>query len=364
MFPPGVKTLARWLLVGTAVFVFLFAAWPNIRQDHPFIGEFRILASVYFLIGLVLLAFINIQKLGRFTGDHGNFSFSWLIAIIIPIILVIGLGLIFTGGFSSGLHWLFYLGLQTLDAAGAFLLWLGAWIMYFFFWLSSFLPRPGPRIFPPSDDKPAFIRRSLFQDLKFEDLPGSVTTYSVSVVVLILAALIVIALLIFRQRARRELPSTVAEERTSIWSWSLLWNQVKKILLSIVKRLGYIMESALPAAKRFTPSQEEANLTEIRRIYRRFLEWSATHKQPRRPTQTPLELAREISTASISSPLTAITQCYHDARYGEITATSLSVENARHALQLLEETEKVRSTHMIPREKDAFFNSAVFSCSR
>ncbi|MFO7569367.1 MAG: DUF4129 domain-containing protein, partial [Smithellaceae bacterium] len=333
---PDVKTQARWMLVGTAVFVFLFAAWPHIRQAHPLIGQFRILASAYFLVGLVLLAFINTRKLGRFTGDGGEFSISWLIAIIIPTLLVIGLGLIFTGGFSSGLRWLFHLGLQAMDAAGAFLLWLGAWVMYFFAWLSNLLPKSGPRTFPPSAEKPAFIRRPLFQDFKFEDVSGSVATLSISVIVLILAALVVILFLLFRRQTRKELFTSVGEERTSVWSWGLVWNQIKKILFSIVKRLGYIVESALPATKRFSPSQEEADLTEIRRIYRRFLEWSAGRKQPRRPAQTPLELVREISTSAINGHLATITQCYQDVRYGEITATPPDVEKARQALHLLE----------------------------
>lgn len=336
---PEVKTQARWLLVGTAVFVFLFAAWPHIRQAHPFISQFRILASVYFLVGLVLLAFINVRKLGRFTGDRGDFSFSWLLAIILPTLLVIGLGLIFTGGFSSGLRWLMHLGLQAVDAAGAFLLWLGAWVMYFFSWLSNLLPRPGPRTFPPSGEKPAFIRRPFFQDFKFEDMSGSVATLSISVIVLILAALAVILFLLFRRQTRKELITSVGEERTSVWSWELVWNQIKKILLTIVRRLGYIVESTLPGAKRFTPSQQEANLTEIRRIYRRLLQWSAARRQPRRPTQTPLELAREISTSAIIAPLSTITQCYQDVRYGEITATTMDVENARQALHLLEKEE-------------------------
>ena len=348
--PPGVKTQARRLLVGTVVFVLLFAAWPNLHQAHPYLGQFRILASVYFLVGLILLAFVNVRKLGPFTAGRG--SSTWLVAISIPTLLVIALGLIFTGGFSSALRWFFQATLQAINAAGGFMLWIGAWIMYFFAWLSSLLPKSGPRITPSFDDKPVFIRRSLLQDFRFEDLPGPVTTWSISVVVLILAAIAIVLFVFFRRRTGKDLLAPVSEERTSLWSCLLVWYQIRKFLLKIIKRLGYMAQTTLPFGRWSEKRDPESNLAEIRKIYQRFLEWSAARRQPRRPAQTPLELARELSTASSYAPLAILTQCYHDVRYGDVTAPPPDIEKARHALQQLEREDQAPANTAQPGEAD------------
>ena len=257
-----------------------------------------------------------------------------------PTVLVIALGLIVTGGFSSALRWLFQTGLEAASAAGGFMLWIGAWVMYFFAWLSSLLPKSGPRTTPPFADKPVFIRRSLLQDFRFEDLSGPATTMSISIVLLILAALAVMVFILLRRRFGKDILAPVSEERTSLWSWSLVWYQIRKILMKIIKRLGYIVQTGLPAGRWSAKRNQEVHLVEMRRIYRRFLEWSAARKQPRRLAQTPLELAREFSTSSIDVPVTILTQCYHNVRYGDITAATPDLEKARQALQQLEQEDQ------------------------
>lgn len=80
-----------------------------------------------------------------------------------------------------------------------------------------------------------------------------------------------------------------------------------------------------------------AGTVTIREIYRHFLVWSADHEVPRRTGTTPSEHARHVSRESPGSAgaheIAAITSGYNRARYGERPATPEEAEAVRSAWQ-------------------------------
>lgn len=157
-----------------------------------------------------------------------------------------------------------------------------------------------------------------------------------------LAALGLLALLVFLvtlvvRRLRRRIPvKRPDEERTSIFSWSHLWAQVRAVLgrwrgglARWWRRQGpAVPGGALPV--RAAAAEEPAD--PVRAAYRRFLRAAEAASVGRDPAETPRELAVRLTLDR--GPLGTLTGAYERARYGERKEPGSEAVEAAEALAL------------------------------
>jgi len=107
------------------------------------------------------------------------------------------------------------------------------------------------------------------------------------------------------------------EERTSLWSWGLFLAQLHALRRSLLNRVRQRVSSPSTPAGTLVAWDEERDIAEIRRLYRRLLKWAAAHGHPRHPSRTPHEFARELrrTLPSYSEAISKITDFYGSARY-------------------------------------------------
>jgi hypothetical protein len=345
--PATVVSLARWLLGGMAVFVALFVVLASARDAveiaQPLGGQLRLLVAAYFFIGLSLMALVHSQALERATGARHTISLSWIAATAAPIGVIVLAGLAFTGEIAPVVRWTMRVGVQTALLLWAALLWLGYWLLFFLRWLGSLFPAGDggePSGGPPGP--PLRIRPPASQQSEPTGIPIDAT---LPVSLLILAVLAgVLIFLVFRRRPGAE-TEAYKEERTSLWSWALFWSQLRALWSALLARLFRRRGARAAGADRgdYASTPTAPNLPEIRQIYRRMLHWAAARQQPRRPSHTPLELARELTAAApaLGGAIETITAQYVVGRYGEITLVGPMLESARRAARRIEEEDQL-----------------------
>ena len=154
----------------------------------------------------------------------------------------------------------------------------------------------------------------------------------------LLALLVFLATLVVR-RLRRRLPvKRPDEERTSIFSWSHLWAQVRAVLgrwrgglarWRQRRRRGPDVPGGtlpVPAAAAEEPADP------VRAAYRRFLWAAEAASVGRDPAETPRELAGRLTLDR--RPLGTLTGAYERARYGEREEPGSEAAEAAEALAL------------------------------
>lgn len=148
------------------------------------------------------------------------------------------------------------------------------------------------------------------------------------VTVLALAGLIFL-LAVRRFRLLRD-PNAIEEDRESILSRELVWNQLRSLF-------GHRSKSSEAAAPPFLALAGDDPRTAIRLAYQAMLAWAQKQTGPRPPGETPIAYAYRLarSVPSAHEAVTALTQTYVNARYGGPISAE-DVQRAQAAMALLQ----------------------------
>jgi hypothetical protein len=217
---------------------------------------------------------------------------------------------------------------QAIVAAYNWLVGIFAYILVFLvtpiFWLSSWigsllphrklntqsqqgkLPTKKPVVHPPAN-----ITASWLPYLR------------AGVLVLLLMALVFLVWWALRKRRRAavRIQRKDGDIHESLWSWLLLWNQLKGILRAM---LGRFFRKA-PHEEQLQGAQNAQELAAsspaartVREIYRALLKKAASRGYPRRKHETPLELRQRLDEGVplVEPQLESITEAYSQVRYG------------------------------------------------
>ncbi|MFB5083446.1 DUF4129 domain-containing protein [Symbiobacterium thermophilum] len=125
---------------------------------------------------------------------------------------------------------------------------------------------------------------------------------------LILVAVALAALLLWRMSAVRRRTSEVDEERTSLGFWASLWQDLRG-LLQARRTAGAVGDGA---------GEEPVPPGSARELYRRLQRWGSSRVRPRRPAETPNAYRSALAGAQprAADAVDAVTEVYNQERYG------------------------------------------------
>lgn len=145
-----------------------------------------------------------------------------------------------------------------------------------------------------------------------------VLQYGIPIVLGIVILFLLFAVLRRHRRIRIVQTRRFEEIHESLWSWPLLWLQVKGLFLAFWRRL---FPQAVQEEMQLDDAGEHAQALEvrsIREIYRAFLKLAANRGYPRRKDETPYEFRERLNTKTplADSHLAVVTEVYNATRYG------------------------------------------------
>jgi len=137
---------------------------------------------------------------------------------------------------------------------------------------------------------------------------------------LILLAVALVALWLWRVSAVRRRAAEVDEERTSLGFWASLWQDLRS-LLQARRGAGEGAETA---------GDEPVPEGSARALYRRLQRWGAAKGRPRRPAETPNAYRAALTEAQphAAEAVAAVTEVYNQERYGARPPDSSAVAGA------------------------------------
>jgi hypothetical protein len=334
--------VTRWLIGGIVVLIALCAIVGSTRlpDAETVSSDLRLLLVTYFVLGLALTAIVHAQAFTRSIGRRQRLSPSWAVAITVPMAIIAAIALFFSSGVAPTVQWFMRLGVALAVLIWTGILWLLYWIFLFLRWLASLFPA-GSAGQVGRTRSPRIPRSPAIEPPHWHPSgPPMDVTVIVGIAILVILAAIMI-LLVFRQ-VRRGDTITIDEERSSVWSWQLFLDQLRRLL----RRGGAGLEAT--AAEQI--SHDTSELPEIRLLYRRLLSWGAGHGHARHPSATPLEYAGRLAAVApaLSSALAAVTRGYVDCRYGDKQVDDDTIVVVRAA------AEKFRETQETPRNSGDF----------
>jgi len=153
-------------------------------------------------------------------------------------------------------------------------------------------------------------------------------------VVIVLVCSLVIWQIMRRIRRQRQLLG--ADQKESIWSWSLFWQQCRLLLADLLYLLHHPFGNKQQIIQKRTGWQEELTgdraARSIREIYRALLTWAARQGCVRQRDETPYEYQQRLITQLEVSEeaLTEITRAYTLVRYGASRLSPDEVGRVNH----------------------------------
>lgn len=125
---------------------------------------------------------------------------------------------------------------------------------------------------------------------------------------LILLAVALLALWLWRVSAVRRRTAEEDEERTSLGFWSSLWQDLRGLLKGRTRAV----------AGHGGPQEEPVPPGSARELYRRLQGWGAARVRPRRPAETPNAYQAALTAAEpqAADAIAAVTAAYNAERYG------------------------------------------------
>ncbi|MBV9281469.1 MAG: DUF4129 domain-containing protein [Chloroflexi bacterium] len=320
---------ARWFLGGLAAFLLLFAGLIHappaaFSADRPWLGP---LLALYFVLGIGWLAVIQRQHIEEqtFRRSSDRVSLAWL-----ALVAAIGGALLLVATLAA------LLGVVAVRPAEqvAVLLAGGAWQAVVTIWtgmsvavlfvvhailrLLGLLPHGSapPRATPAGGGAPP------------PPLPGWIVKWLAPVLVVLFALLALLAvacgfILAIRLAGRLLLGGNRApgdpvgdEERTSLWSWTLVLAQLRGLARHLTRlwraapRRRRIAEQAGPDRPPRPPPDS------VRGLYRSMLHWCRERGRPRRPDETPGEFEPALARHVPPDLARRVTAAYIAVRYG------------------------------------------------
>lgn len=316
-----VVNTTRWLIVGITVLILLCAIYESTTpRDAAFGPYLQNLLLVYFVLGITLTAVVRTFDSPNVEGSRKRPSLSLAGAIAVPVGLIVLIALVFSNGFGWTVSWAMRVAVSFAGLIWSALVWLMIFILSFLRWVFSFLPHGGAG--PVSSGRRPRIPHLPSPDHSHWHVTTAPVDVTVVLAITILVVLAVIVVGLIFQRGHKHPTVVPNDERSSLWSWQLFFNQLK----------GLLRRQATPMAGSPAANIDESEMPEIKVLYRRLLSWGARSGHPRLPSVTPFEYAAVLSTQApeLSGRVAALTQLYVDHRYGdkEITETAMSVGRA------------------------------------
>lgn len=175
----------------------------------------------------------------------------------------------------------------------------------------------------------------------------TVSTFTLPLVVEIIAlvAFILLATALYIWLARRVLRRRVrqpAEQRESLWSWSLFWSRVNTFWQALLARLRVLQSNSSGQMNADVMALEHVpsilSTRDIRGIYHALLKRAARLGYPRQRGETPFEFGQRLEQQlpAVRPQLATITELYVAARYGGYEPGETEIERLRDLWSQLE----------------------------
>ena len=321
----------RWFLGGIAAFVVLLVliAGPGMtpapfRQDRAWLGP---LLGAYFLVGLGWVGLVRHQYLEEraFRRRSDRLSLSWLavFSAISGVMLTVAGAVAALNEVLGAVEALaIAAGEATARAVASAWAWLAALVQSLLSRLPSSPPPPGRR--------PAVRATPTPPPLSLPDLHlPAPPSFDVPIGFVLLLLLLGLGALVLLRYRRWETGPAEDEERTSVWSWRLLWHGLRQapgLLLGRIRRRRQARGPAGPAR----PAQADGpGSASLRGLYRAVLRWSAAQGRGRAANQTPHEFEPDLAAMIPEELARDLTTGYVRARYGGEVPAEAEVQRLR-----------------------------------
>ncbi|HYW27219.1 MAG TPA: DUF4129 domain-containing protein [Terriglobales bacterium] len=321
----------RWFLGGLVAFVvlLLLIAGPGMtpasfRQDRAWLGP---LLGAYFLLGLGWVGLVRQQHLEEraFRRRSDRLSLSWLVVFsaISGAMLAAGASVAALNGILGGVEALaIAAGEATWRALAAAWAWLTGLVQSLLGALPSSRPPRGGRPVAPATPPPAPLHLPAWH---FPALPP----FDVPVGFVLLLLLVALGGWVLLRYRRWDAGQAEDEERTSVWSWRLLWDGLRRLPGQVVAGLRRRRGARRQASRSAAALPGQPAPTSLRSLYRAVLRWSADRGQGRAPNQTPHEFEPDLASVISAELAGDLTSGYVRARYGGTEPPDVEVERLR-----------------------------------
>jgi hypothetical protein len=320
----------RWFLGGLVAFIVLLVLiagpgmtpapfWPERAWLGPLLGA-------YFLIGLGWVGLVRQQHLEEraFRRRSDRLSLSWLVVFsaVSGVMLAIGAAVAAVND---------VLGVvEALAIAAGVVMWravASAWV-----WLSGLVQSLLDRLpsSPPAPRRPVVSATPAppalhLPALRIPKLPS----LDVPVGFVLLLLLLVVGGWVLLRYRRSDADPAEDEERTSVWSWRLLWDGLRQVPRRLLNRLRRRRHAAEPVTGSTGTVDIEPPPASLRGLYRAVLRWSASRGRVRAASRTPYEFEPDLAAEIPSELARDLTASYVRARYGGAAPPEAEVERLR-----------------------------------
>lgn len=340
---PAHAALMRAFLRGAVALTLLFAllSLARVSVEASLRAQLRLMVLGYFAVGPAVVAVAQQRDLGRARGKRTPLTASWLMAVLLPVASALAIAVLASagsGGMRSALGAAMHVAGLAVDLTARAAAWVAYAGVFALTWLARALPGGGSRHAPPplppsahEDDAPPIAVGP--------PVPLTVAQHDVAAAMLLVTAVLFATLYVsklLRAPAAADDPFDADEERTSLWSWKLFARQARDLVRALLSHGRTLSQGAAARSGWRTRPARDADLSDVRGVYRALLRWAARRGRPRAPATTPHELAAQVACDDGErAHLDAITQLYAEARYGERTTTPASLAAARAHLDAL-----------------------------
>jgi hypothetical protein len=321
----------RWFLGGLVAFIVLLVliAGPGMtpdafRPDRAWLGP---LLGAYFLIGLGWVGLVRHQHLEEraFRRRSDRLSLSWLVVFsaVSGVMLAIGAAVAGVNDVLGSMEALaIAAGVVTGRAVATAWAWLDGLVQSLLDRLPS-SPSPTPRrpVISATPAPPAIH----LPGLRIPTLPS----FDVPVGFVLLLLLLVLGGWVLLRYRRWDAGSAEDEERTSVWSWRLLWDGLRQVPGRLLRRLRRRRHADGPVTGSKGPVDPEPPPASLRGLYRAVLRWSASRGRGRAPSRTPYEFEPDLGAEMPADLARDLTASYVRARYGGAAPPEAEVERLR-----------------------------------
>lgn len=320
---------------GVGVIFFALIAGPLVRAGAFPGGPLAAQVVGFISLGLLALALGHANDEGELRGRR--LTWRWLLALGLAIGLVVLVGGLLTALLGGGealavAQGLIRLVLLPFAIIGATLAWV--FITFFAGPLAALIQailarlRFTPIEPPPTGDAALTDAEGWLDPGMIERMAEQLTF----LMALIPIALLIVALLVLRRRAR---PRAEEEERESLGLFDSLGSDLRDLLGRIANpfaRPVHGLRAALAGLRGDDPT------TRVRRAYVRLLLRLEARRQTRADSQTPAEFAPAAAVATAApGPIGDLTDAYEAARYNPAGADVGAAERAERALGQIRE---------------------------
>ncbi len=329
----------RWLLLGLGVMVaviLLRAALQSAGSNYQDIALLFLFIPLLLFLGLAAHALARIVFIRKthysglqgsaFTQERAVLTVIGSLGLVLLLVtLVVGLTAS-PAFFSSAVSFLGVVGHALGNAYNWFVTLLADVLVIIttpIFWLVSLISGLFSHVAPGTPNQPSNLPKKQPKVQLSSNTTFDALLPILKVVVPIFLLLLVLGLVWLALRRRRKIPlrlSRLDEDlHESLWSWLLLWSQLKAMLRALFGRFfpRAASDEVQSQAARETLAGNAA-ARDIREIYRALLKKASGRGYTRKKDETPLEFREHLDEQAplVEPQLASITEAYSRVRYG------------------------------------------------